>query len=133
MEKKKIVKSESETADILIKFFSNILKNLGITDYDNFDPNIENMKDPVFKAIFKYKNYPSILAIRDTRKNSIFCLKEVTIEEIEKKINKLSSKKDLKIVIQWNLSKTDTYGTEDFVRFTEVSGLDRFELKSSQI
>ena len=51
------------------------------------------MKDPAFKAILKYKNHPSIYAIRNTRKNSIFCFKEVTIEEIEKEINRLSSKK----------------------------------------
>ena len=31
--------------------------------------------------------------------------------------------------IQWNLSKVDTYGTEVFVRFTEVSALERFDLK----
>ena len=75
------------------KFFSNILKNLGIPVYDNFDLIIENVKDPAFKAILKYKNYPSIYAIRNTLKNSIFCFKEVTIEEIEKEINRLSSKK----------------------------------------
>ena len=37
------------------------------------------------------------------------------------------------LVVQWNLSKADTYGTEVFVRFREVSALQRFELKSSQI
>ena len=35
--------------------------------------------------------------------------------------------------IQWNLSKVNTYGTEVFVRFREVSALERFELKSYQI
>ena len=35
--------------------------------------------------------------------------------------------------IQWSLSKADTYGTEVFARFREVSALERFELKSSQI
>ena len=35
--------------------------------------------------------------------------------------------------IQWNLSKADTYGTKDFVRFREVSTLERFQLKSFQI
>ena len=35
--------------------------------------------------------------------------------------------------LQWNLSKADTYGTEVSVRFKEVSALERFELKSSQI
>ena len=37
------------------------------------------------------------------------------------------------IEIQWNLSKADTYGTEVFVRFREVSASERFELKSSKI
>ena len=36
-------------------------------------------------------------------------------------------------VIQWNLSIGDTYGTEVFVRFRELSALKRFKLKSSQI
>ena len=35
--------------------------------------------------------------------------------------------------VQWNLSKADTYGTEVFAHFREVSTLERFELKSSQI
>ena len=46
------------------------------------------------------------------------------------------SNKDIKVIfiyIQWNLSKVDIYGTEVFVRFREVSFLERFELKSSQI
>ena len=38
-----------------------------------------------------------------------------------------------KLLIQWNLSKVDTYGIEVFVRFREVSALESFELKSSQI
>lgn len=68
----------------------NRLKNLDIPVYNDFDPIIENMKDPVFKV--KQKNDPSILAIRNTRKNSIFYLKKVTIVEKEKKTDKLSSK-----------------------------------------
>ena len=43
------------------------------------------------------------------------------------------SGRQTKIKVQWNLPKADTYGTEVFVRFKEVSALERFELKSSQI
>ena len=35
--------------------------------------------------------------------------------------------------LQRNLSKADSYGTEVFVSFREVSALDRFELKSSKV
>ena len=41
IEKKEMVKSESETVDILNKFLSNIAKNLGIPVYDSFDPIIK--------------------------------------------------------------------------------------------
>ena len=37
------------------------------------------------------------------------------------------------LYIEWNLSKADTCGTEVFVRFREVSSLEKFELRSSQI
>ena len=46
---------------------------------------------------------------------------------------KLRSYWEKDIYVQWNLSKANTYGTEVFVRFREVSALERFELKSSQI
>ena len=59
-------KSESETVDILNKFFSNIVKNFGILVYDNFGPIIKSMKHLAYKAISKYKNKPSILAVKDT-------------------------------------------------------------------
>ena len=75
------------------KLVFNIVKNRGIPVYGDFDPVVENMKNPVFKAFLKYKNYPSPLAIRETQNNCIFCFKEVTVKEIEKEINKLSSKK----------------------------------------
>ena len=71
-----IVKPESEIAKILNKFLSNIVKNLSIPVYDDFDPVIENMKDPIFKAILKYKNHSSILAIRDTQKSLSFLSKK---------------------------------------------------------
>ena len=45
----------------------------------------------------------------------------------------LMSKNELKRQLQWNVSKADTYGTEVFVRFREVSALEKFELNSFQI
>ena len=76
IENKEIVKSESETVQIFNKFFSNIAKNLCIPVYNDFDPIIENMKGLVLKAVLKYKNRPSILAIRDTQKIVSFVSKK---------------------------------------------------------
>ena len=60
----KIVKTEKETAQVFNNFFGNIVKNLNISQYSDFDPIIENVKHPTVKAILKYEKHPSILAIR---------------------------------------------------------------------
>ena len=51
-----MVKTEKETAEIFNDFFRNFVKNLNISQYSDFDPIIENVKDPTLKAILKYKN-----------------------------------------------------------------------------
>ena len=56
------------------------------------------MKEPVFKAILKYKSHPIILVIRDTGKK-VSCFKDVTIAKIEKEIKKLGNKTPLIMVI----------------------------------
>ena len=81
--------SESETAETLNNFFSNIVKKLNIPKFNSNNSVTENIKDPVFKAILKYKNHPSILAIQKYSKNKTFHFEEVNIGEVEKEILKL--------------------------------------------
>ena len=38
----------------LIIFFSNIIKNLGIPEYNETNPMSQNIEDPLMKAIMKY-------------------------------------------------------------------------------
>ena len=71
-------------------FFSNIVKKLEIPKFDSVTVNIE---DPVFKAIWKYKNHASILEIRKNSKNKIFDFEEVKIGEIKNEILKLDKTK----------------------------------------
>ena len=54
---------DSNTAEVLNTFFSNIVSNLKIEGYSNCDPLANNTRDPVLKCIVKYRNHPSILAI----------------------------------------------------------------------
>ena len=60
-----LINIKSKTAKILNEFFSNIVKNLKIPEYENLNRNFEKVKKPVLKAILKYKNHPSITAIRE--------------------------------------------------------------------
>ena len=99
-----LIKGESETAEVLNNFFSNIVKKLKIPEYENLNSNIENINDPVFRAILKYKNHPSIIAINEKSKNAKFSFHEVNNEKIAKEIrslnkNKASQKSDIPIRI----------------------------------
>ena len=96
----KLVKTEKETAEVFNNFFDNIVKNLNISQYSDFDPIIENVKDPTLKAILKYEKHPSILAIRTKCNNGAFSFKEVSFEETETeirllKLNKVSQYSDI--------------------------------------
>ena len=68
-----ILKTKSETAETLNSFFSNIKKNLNILRYSEFDPVTENVADSTLKAVFKYKEHPSILAIQSSCEKETFC------------------------------------------------------------
>ena len=57
IENDKIVKNDDDT------FFSNIVSDLKIPEYNDCDPLAEKIQDSVLKAIVKYRNYPSLLTI----------------------------------------------------------------------
>ena len=90
-----------ETADILNTFFENVVKNLEVNQYSNFDPVINNVKDPTLRAILKYKDHSSHLAIQNNCKNRIkFAFEEMDLASIDKgvhnlKMNKASQSSDI--------------------------------------
>ena len=60
-----LTNSKTKTAEVMNEVFSNIVKNLKIPEYENLNCNFQKVKDPVLKAILKYKNHPSIIAIKE--------------------------------------------------------------------
>ena len=96
-----IVKNEKETAEVFNSFFGNIVKNLNISQYCDFDPIIENVKDLALKAILKYEKPLRTLAIRTKcNRNGVFGLREVNFKETETeirllKLNKASQYSDI--------------------------------------
>ena len=99
--------SLSENGEILkiekgtVEVFDNIVKNLIISQYSDFDPIIINVKGPNLKYILKHKEHPSILAIRNKcNRNGVFSFREVSFKEIETeirllKMNKVSQYSDI--------------------------------------
>ena len=64
IEDENLVSDNVEVANCVNNFFSNIVKNLEIPKYGVEDDLHVNMNShPTFKAVFKYKNYPSIISI----------------------------------------------------------------------
>ena len=72
MEEEEIIKTDQALAKVLNNIFSNIIKNPEIPQYDQVDPICQSIKDPVIKAIIKYKNHPRIIAIKERCTNSKF-------------------------------------------------------------
>ena len=54
-----VISSDNETADVLNTFFSNIVSNLNFPEYPISNPYYNKIRDPVLKAIVKYKDHPS--------------------------------------------------------------------------
>ena len=75
------------TEEVFSSFFSNIIKDLKILQYSNFDPIAQNIEDPALKAIVKYKNHPSIRTVQVKYKGkNKFSFTEKTTQDIEKEI-----------------------------------------------
>ena len=88
------IKTEKGTAKVLNAFYSNIVQNLDIQQYNVDDPICENMNDPLLKAIARYQNHPSIVAIKKfCNSKSHFSFKNVQKEVILKELNNLNINK----------------------------------------
>ena len=84
-EKGELVKTELETAEVLNKFFSNIVNNLEISKYSKYESFIDNIEDQTLRAILKFKNHPSIIAIKINSKVQMFFISENSKKRIFKK------------------------------------------------
>ena len=60
---------EQDTA-VLNTFFSNVVTNLKIPEYADYDPIANNIIDPILKVVARYGNHPGILTIGEVCKKS---------------------------------------------------------------
>ena len=64
IENDKIINNDNETANIMNTFFSDIVIYLNVLEYHEFEGIFKKISDPILKAIVKYRNHPSIKAIK---------------------------------------------------------------------
>ena len=92
VEKEEILTKYNSAAKVLNNFLSNIFKTLRISYYIYSHPLAKEVNDPTLRAIMKYLNHPSVLAILDKYKNNcIFTFSHVTEEEVLKEIGNLDT------------------------------------------
>ena len=63
-----VVGTEQGTANVLNTFLSNVVTNLKIFQYTDYDPIGSNISDPILKVIVRYRNHPGILNIGESQK-----------------------------------------------------------------
>ena len=94
VENDEIITSEKETADVLNNFFSNIISNLDIPEYSACNLLNEQIRDPVLKAIVKYRSHPSVKAIQMVNtSDDLFFFTSVDKDVILREISCLDSTK----------------------------------------
>ena len=96
VENNEIISEDSNVAQTLNSFFSNIATNLKIPAYVDINSNLESVSDPIIKSILKYRDHSSILAIGKVCKeksDSPFLFTGIDREEILKEILILDASK----------------------------------------
>ena len=65
IDKEEIIVGDYNTVKVLNTFFSNIVSNLNVTEHSNCEPLLTISVILILKCAVKYRNHPSILAIRE--------------------------------------------------------------------
>ena len=88
-----IVNDDVKIAEIFSRFFSNAVKDLKIPGFHGGVLLAGNISHPIFRAILKYANHPSTIAIKDLNYTSMFSFSNVSVAGVKKEIRKLDPKK----------------------------------------
>ena len=94
-ENKETISDKNEISETLNKFFSEVATKLNLPQYGDPTVNVEDIEDPVARAIKKYKNHPSIKQIKENSRNTnnTFHFEKVSAKETEKELKYLFSSK----------------------------------------
>ena len=89
-----IVENDKNTESILNKFFFNIIRTLGIPQYNETEPVSHNIGDLLMKAIMKHRFHTTIVAIKKNCNSDLsFSFSQVERDEIMKGTNNLKTNK----------------------------------------
>ena len=87
-----IISNDANVAELMNKHFSNAVDNLDIVGYLTTE-NIDSEDDTISKIIYKYKDHPSILKIKELDIKEKFSFMLSTVEDMEREIKNLNTNK----------------------------------------
>ena len=88
-----IVNDDVKIAEILNRFFSNTVIDLKIPDFQPAVPLAGNISHSIFRAILKFADQPSTIAIKYLNNTSMLSFSNVSVADVKKEIRKLDSRK----------------------------------------
>ena len=80
----KIITTYDGNAKILNSFFSNVVQHLKIPEFKHIDLSGECISHPALKAIIKFRNHPSVSAIRNAFNSQSFNFSKVSVDDVLK-------------------------------------------------
>lgn len=112
-----VIKNDKKIAKVLKFFLSNIAGNLKILEYSNVDQLLEHFRERVLKAIVKYKQHQSIVAIKQKynskSRSTFFCNEKI---KINKEIDMLQVNKTVQMTdIPANIIKENSDLVSGFI------------------
>ena len=82
----KIIRKDQDVAEVFNKYFINIVLNLEISTYHDYDNDFMATDDKVTNAVNKFRNHPSIIMIKKKEKNDqSFSFGPLTYDDVLKK------------------------------------------------
>ena len=130
--------NEFHVAKTFNEFFSNIVKNLEIPEYQCEDNlRIRVSSNPVLHAIMKYRNHPSINTIRQycrAQRFPSFYFSTVDKNAVRKEIKKLSNKKatqDTDIPVKILKGNEEFFAEQIYLQFNEGIFVSRYPSSSN--
>ena len=93
-DKDKIINNEKEVAELYNSYFSNIVQSLDIIEVENSVINSNHILDPIYRAINKYSEHPSIIAINENCASDVkFSFSTVTCTDVINVVNDIDVSK----------------------------------------
>ena len=110
----KIITTDDENTKILNSFFSNVVKHLKIPEFKDINFSAECISHSALKAIMKFRNHPSVSAIRNACNPQSFNFSKVSVDDVSKEINKLGNRKAIQntgILLKILKQNADIFGS----------------------